>query len=134
MVRVGSSGIGVCLGIGLLLTATNVLLSDAAPPAHNKEFPYHGATLCNCHPSLPGSVSYGLLVGIRQTTNRIVRCRHQWCPAALTFFEPEHLFPNHVYTDDLVPALTLGKCVVTCLAVFLLVTARRREWPVWPGL
>ena len=28
-------------------------------------------------------------------------------------------------------ALNLAKCVVTCLAVLLLVTARRRDWPVW---
>jgi tetratricopeptide (TPR) repeat protein len=30
-----------------------------------------------------------------------------------------------------VPALTLAKCAITCLAVFLLITARRRSWPVW---
>ncbi|MGO8899279.1 MAG: tetratricopeptide repeat protein [Isosphaeraceae bacterium] len=30
-----------------------------------------------------------------------------------------------------VPALTLLKAVITCLAVFLLITARRRSWPVW---
>ena len=30
-----------------------------------------------------------------------------------------------------VVALNLAKCVVTCVAVLLLVTARRREWPVW---
>ena len=30
-----------------------------------------------------------------------------------------------------VPALTLVKAVITCLAVFLLITARRRSWPVW---
>ncbi len=30
-----------------------------------------------------------------------------------------------------VPALTLAKAVVTSLAVFLLITARRRAWPVW---
>ena len=28
-------------------------------------------------------------------------------------------------------ALSLAKCVITCVAVFLLVTARRRDWPVW---
>src|SRR5262249_57330653 len=28
-------------------------------------------------------------------------------------------------------ALNLAKCVVTSLAVLLLVTARRRDWPVW---
>src|SRR5207248_4392543 len=28
-------------------------------------------------------------------------------------------------------ALNLAKCVVTCVAVFLLVTARRRDWPIW---
>src|SRR5207247_5313532 len=39
-----------------------------------------------------------------------------------------------LYARGGVPALTLGKCVVTCLAVFLLVTARRREWPVWAML
>ena len=30
-----------------------------------------------------------------------------------------------------VPALTLAKAVITSLAVFLLITARRRSWPVW---
>jgi tetratricopeptide (TPR) repeat protein len=30
-----------------------------------------------------------------------------------------------------VPALTLSKAAITCLAVFLLITARRRSWPVW---
>ncbi len=30
-----------------------------------------------------------------------------------------------------VPALTFAKCVVTCAAMFLLVTARKRTWPVW---
>ncbi len=30
-----------------------------------------------------------------------------------------------------VVALNLAKCVVTCIAVLLLVTARRRDWPVW---
>src|SRR5205823_545943 len=30
-----------------------------------------------------------------------------------------------------VVALNLAKCVVTCVAVFLLVTARRRDWPIW---
>ena len=30
-----------------------------------------------------------------------------------------------------VPALTLAKAVITCLAVFLLITARRRSWPIW---
>jgi hypothetical protein len=30
-----------------------------------------------------------------------------------------------------VVALNLAKCVVTCVAVLLLVTARRRDWPVW---
>ncbi|MGC8641156.1 MAG: tetratricopeptide repeat protein, partial [Isosphaeraceae bacterium] len=30
-----------------------------------------------------------------------------------------------------VPALTLAKAVITTLAVFLLVTARRRSWPIW---
>jgi tetratricopeptide (TPR) repeat protein len=30
-----------------------------------------------------------------------------------------------------VVGLNLAKCVVTCVAMLLLVTARRREWPVW---
>ena len=30
-----------------------------------------------------------------------------------------------------VVALNVAKCVVTCVAMLLLVTARRREWPVW---
>lgn len=36
-----------------------------------------------------------------------------------------------LYERGGVPALTLAKAVITCLAVFLLVTARRRSWPVW---
>ena len=32
------------------------------------------------------------------------------------------------------PALTLAKCAVTTLAVLLLVTAKRREWPFWAML
>ena len=39
-----------------------------------------------------------------------------------------------IYQRGGVPALTLAKCVVTTLAVFLLVTARRREWPLWAVL
>jgi len=30
-----------------------------------------------------------------------------------------------------VPALTLAKCVITCAALLLLITARRRTWPIW---
>lgn len=30
-----------------------------------------------------------------------------------------------------VPALTLAKCLITCLALLLLITARRVGWPVW---
>ncbi|WP_435007131.1 tetratricopeptide repeat protein [Tundrisphaera lichenicola] len=30
--------------------------------------------------------------------------------------------------------LNLAKCLITCLAVLLLITSRRREWPVWPML
>ncbi|WP_240906955.1 tetratricopeptide repeat protein [Paludisphaera rhizosphaerae] len=30
-----------------------------------------------------------------------------------------------------VPALTLAKCIITCLALLLLITARRSNWPVW---
>ena len=36
-----------------------------------------------------------------------------------------------VYEHGGVVALNLAKCVVTCVAVLLLVTARRRDWPVW---
>jgi len=36
-----------------------------------------------------------------------------------------------VYERGGVPALTLAKCAVTTLAVLLLVTARRRDWPLW---
>src|SRR5205807_2064687 len=39
-----------------------------------------------------------------------------------------------VYERGGVPALTLAKCAVNSLAVLLLVTARRREWPVWAML
>ena len=30
--------------------------------------------------------------------------------------------------------LSLAKCAITCAAVFLLITARRRDWPVWVAL
>jgi tetratricopeptide (TPR) repeat protein len=39
-----------------------------------------------------------------------------------------------VYERGGVPALTLAKCAVTTLAVLLLVTAKRREWPYWAVL
>jgi len=36
-----------------------------------------------------------------------------------------------IYDRGGVPALTLAKCLVTCAALLLLITARRRSWPVW---
>ena len=33
-----------------------------------------------------------------------------------------------------VVALNLAKCAITCAAVLLLVTARRRDWPIWVSL
>jgi len=36
-----------------------------------------------------------------------------------------------VYEHGGVVALNLGKCVITCAALLFLLTARRREWPVW---
>jgi len=36
-----------------------------------------------------------------------------------------------VYEHGGVVALNLGKCVVTCVAMLFLLTARRRDWPVW---
>lgn len=36
-----------------------------------------------------------------------------------------------VYQRGGVPALTFAKCIVTCTALLLLITARRRGWPVW---
>ncbi|MDR3622096.1 MAG: hypothetical protein P4L85_22290 [Paludisphaera borealis] len=36
-----------------------------------------------------------------------------------------------IYERGGVPALTLAKCVITCAALLLLITARRRTWPVW---
>jgi tetratricopeptide (TPR) repeat protein len=33
-----------------------------------------------------------------------------------------------------VVALNLAKCALTCVAILLLVTARRRDWPVWVSL
>ena len=36
-----------------------------------------------------------------------------------------------LYEHGGVVALNLAKCAVTCLAVLLLVTARRRDWPLW---
>jgi len=31
-------------------------------------------------------------------------------------------------------ALNLAKCVVTCVAVLILITTRRRDWPIWATL
>ena len=39
-----------------------------------------------------------------------------------------------LYERGGVPALTLAKCTITTFAVFLLVTAQRREWPLWASL
>ena len=39
-----------------------------------------------------------------------------------------------VYAHGGVPMLTLAKCAVTTLAVALLVSAKRREWPIWAML
>jgi tetratricopeptide (TPR) repeat protein len=36
-----------------------------------------------------------------------------------------------IYERGGVPALTFTKGVITCLAVVLLITARRRSWPIW---
>jgi tetratricopeptide (TPR) repeat protein len=36
-----------------------------------------------------------------------------------------------LYGQGGVVALNLAKCAITCLAVFLLITARKRDWPVW---
>lgn len=38
------------------------------------------------------------------------------------------------YTLGGIVGLNLAKCVVTCVAVLLLITARRKDWPVWPML
>ena len=38
------------------------------------------------------------------------------------------------YAHGGVVALNLAKCAITCVAVFFLVTARRRGWPVWAML
>jgi tetratricopeptide (TPR) repeat protein len=35
------------------------------------------------------------------------------------------------YAHGGVVALNLAKCAITCLAVFLVITARRRDWPLW---
>ncbi len=35
------------------------------------------------------------------------------------------------YAHGGVVALNLAKCAITCAAFFLLITARKREWPVW---
>ena len=39
-----------------------------------------------------------------------------------------------LYERGGVPLITLAKCVVTTLAVFLLVTARSKDWPIWASL
>ena len=36
-----------------------------------------------------------------------------------------------VYEHGGIVALTLAKCCVTCVAMLVLISARRREWPVW---
>ena len=36
-----------------------------------------------------------------------------------------------VYQHGGVVGLNLAKCAITCVAMLILVTARRREWPVW---
>ena len=36
-----------------------------------------------------------------------------------------------LYERGGVVALNLAKCAVTCMAVLMLVTARRRDWPIW---
>lgn len=36
-----------------------------------------------------------------------------------------------IYERGGVPALTLAKCLATCASLLLLITARRRSWPVW---
>jgi hypothetical protein len=38
------------------------------------------------------------------------------------------------YAHGGVVTLNLAKCVITCVAVFLLIRARRRDWPVWTTL
>ena len=38
------------------------------------------------------------------------------------------------YAHGGVVALNLAKCAITCLAVLLLITSRRRNWPVWTML
>src|SRR4051812_4572343 len=39
-----------------------------------------------------------------------------------------------LYARGGVVALNLAKCVITCAAVALLLTSRRRDWPVWAML
>ncbi len=39
-----------------------------------------------------------------------------------------------LYERGGVPALTLAKSAITCLAVFLLITSRKRGWPIWAML
>ena len=36
-----------------------------------------------------------------------------------------------VYQQGGIVALTVAKCTITCVAMLLLLSARRREWPVW---
>jgi tetratricopeptide (TPR) repeat protein len=44
------------------------------------------------------------------------------------------LLMSYGYQTVGIVGLNLGKCVVTCLAVGLLVTSRKRDWPVWTML
>jgi tetratricopeptide (TPR) repeat protein len=38
---------------------------------------------------------------------------------------------SHGFERFGVPGINLAKCAITCVAVALLITARRRDWPVW---
>jgi len=55
---------------------------------------------------------------------------HPWIDLHWTF----QVAISWLYERGGVPALTLAKSAITCLAVLILVTARRREWPVWAVL
>lgn len=55
---------------------------------------------------------------------------HRWVDLHWTF----QLALSWGYEYAGVAGLNLAKCAITCAAIFLLVSARRREWPLWPML
>ena len=75
-------------------------------------------------------------------TGQLIRQSHQVPRRDIyTFTVPEHDYidlhwgfevaASWIFERGGMRALNLAKCGVTCLALLLLITARRRDWPVW---